>query len=217
MQVSGNGFQAVLWDMDGTLADTKQLHFHTWREAGARLGLDVSYAMFERTFGQNAITAARMMAEGTRTDIELFVRRKEELFREMAAEEVVLLPGVKRWLERFSALGLKQAIASSGPPANIQTVVVALDVKRYFQALVSGEGRLSKPNPATFLMAARQLGVEPEACLVIEDAPVGVSAAGRAGMRCIATATTNPRAKLIEADLVVATLEELSDEVLMRL
>jgi beta-phosphoglucomutase-like phosphatase (HAD superfamily) len=67
-----------------------------------------------------------------------------------------------------------------------------------------------KPSPQGFLLAARRLGVEPENCVVIEDSVAGVTAARRAGMRCLAVTNTRPRESLAEADLVVDTLEEVT-------
>lgn len=209
MTYGTNGFQAVLWDMDGTLADTKELHYQTWFAAGKEVGLSVSREMFLNTFGQTGLQAGCIMAEGSAVDVEAFVERKEVLFREMAVGFVRLLPGVQVWLDRFAKQGLRQAIASSGPRANIETVVQALRIRSYFSTLVSGEGHQSKPAPAAFLMAADKLCVPPESCLVIEDAPVGIEAAHRAGMKCIATATTNPSEALRNADVIVSDLEQL--------
>ena len=106
------------------------------------------------------------------------------------------------------------AIASSAPMENIQLILRGLGIESYFQAIVWGrEVTEGKPSPQAFLLAAEKLGVKPEDCLVIEDAVAGVSAAKRAGMKCIAVTTTNPREKLHEADLVVDSLAEVGADV----
>ena len=175
-----HGFQAVLWDMDGTLADTRELHFQTWYAAGRELGVPVSRDTFDESFGQTGMQSAKMMAHGMEADIEAFVARKEELFREMAPGYLSFLPGVRKWLDIFDQMGMRQAIASSGPPENIHTVVCVLRIRSFFSALVSGEGRRCKPEPDTYLVAADKLFTPPSACLVMEDAPVGIEAAHRA-------------------------------------
>jgi beta-phosphoglucomutase-like phosphatase (HAD superfamily) len=87
-----------------------------------------------------------------------------------------------------------------------------LNIRQYFSALISAYAVPGKPDPAVFLEAARQLGVEPGQCVVVEDAVAGVAAAKKARMKCIAVCTTHPRLALSAADIVVDTLEELSQE-----
>jgi len=207
-----NGFQAVIWNMDGTLADTRELHYQTWCAAGREVGLPVSRELFLRANGENGLHAGRLMAAGTPVDVEALVARKEILFREMAGGFVRILPGVQIWLERFARHGLRQAIASSGSRENMDAVVRAMRIRSYFSTLVSGEGCGRKPAPAAFLMTARKLNVPPEACLVIEDTPAGVEAAHRAGMKCIAAATTNPEETLRGADILVPSLSGLTED-----
>ena len=124
---------------------------------------------------------------------------------------LLLLSGV-RWLGRLQDAGVRQAVASSAPPANIDQLIDGLALRPYFQAVVSTWGMAGKPDPGVFLEAARQVGVPPTRCLVVEDAIAGVTAAKRAGMACLAVTTTNTRAALAEADRVVDSLEELDDQ-----
>ena len=92
---------------------------------------------------------------------------------------------MRAWLSRLQAAGFRQAVASSGPPANIAAIVDELGIRPYFDALVSGAGQAGKPDPYVFLEAARQLGVDPKLCLAFEDANLGVQAAEAAGMRVV--------------------------------
>jgi HAD superfamily hydrolase (TIGR01509 family) len=121
------------------------------------------------------------------------------------------------WLERLAAQGVGQAIASSAPPANIDALVDELGLRRYFTALVSGHDLPGKPEPALFLEAARLIGVPLERCVVVEDAPVGVEAARRAGMKCIAVTTTSPAQALQAADVIVERLDALPADAFKRL
>ena len=142
---------------------------------------------------------------------------KERRFRESIRGRVQALPGVQLWLERFKAAAIPQAIASSAPQANIDAIVDELGFRSYFTALVSGGNMPGKPDPAVFLEAARLIGIPTERNVVIEDAVAGVEAARRAGMKCVAVTTTNPKDALTSAHLVVDRLDALSWEELERL
>jgi HAD superfamily hydrolase (TIGR01509 family) len=138
--------------------------------------------------------------------------RKESLFRQMIRGKVHPMPGVRTWLERLQSMGCRQAVASSAPMANIDALVDEMQIRAYFSAIVSAYDMPSKPDPAVFLEAARQLALPPKKCVVIEDAIPGVNAAHRAGMKCIAITTTNPRQDLSEADIILDNLEDLKLE-----
>ena len=102
-----------------------------------------------------------------------------------------------------------QAIVSSTPRANIEVMLQSLGLWEMFEVIVGEEDATrGKPDPEGFLTAAQRLGVPPEACVVIEDAPEGIAAGKAAGTRCIGVTTTRPADRLSEADLVVDTLED---------
>jgi len=143
--------------------------------------------------------------------------RKESLFREAVKGKAKLLPGVEKALKNFSEWNLKQAIASSAPPKNIEVLVEELRIGEYFNAIVSGYDIPGKPNPAVFLKAAQQVGVSPEKCVVIEDAVAGVEGAKNAGMKCIAVTTTNTTETLSKADLIFENLVGLKQHSLFEL
>lgn len=199
--------------MDGVLADTGEAHFVAWQRMFAEQGFTLTREEFAHTFGMAnpAILRHWLGPDLPRERIDVLAERKEALFREGVAE-VRPLPGVCKWLEWAKAHGIRQAVASSGEMANIAAIVAVLEIGNYFDALVSGAFLpKSKPDPAVFLQAAGALGVSPEECLVIEDGVVGVEAAARAGMRCLALTTTHPAERLEGADLVIECLEDLSE------
>ena len=112
--------------------------------------------------------------------------QKELRFRQALPDQLSLLPGVLDWLQRFHSWGWKQAVASSAPPENVEALVDELDIRPYFDALVTPGDLPGKPDPAVFLLAAERLGVPADHSLVIEDSVPGIEAARRAGMHCIA-------------------------------
>ena len=205
---------AVLWDMDGVLADTGMLHYETWKLVLDEQGIPFDMAMFEKIFGRNnASSLEALLGHPPSAELLSLVDRvKEEEFRRLAPQRVKRLPGVMAWLEAFQRMGIPQAVASSAPMANIDLLVDVLGIRSYFAHLVSGHSMPGKPDPAVFLEAARRVGVAAERCLVIEDSPAGISGARRAGMRCVGVATTHEAGKLEEADVVLPTLEVVKVE-----
>lgn len=203
--------QGILWDLDGVIADTGELHFQSWLPPLAEHGLAYTREMFNATFGMNNAGILTTLL-GHPPEPELLTKisdRKEQLFRDSVRGHAQTLPGVGEWLAHFQSAGLRQAIASSAPQANIDALIDELGLRRYFGAIVSGFALRGKPDPAVFLKAAELIQVPPENCLVIEDAVPGVQAAKRAGMKCLAVTTTNPRAALAQADMIVDRLDEL--------
>ena len=201
----------VLWDMDGVLVDSGDFHFQAWTELLPEYGIEFSYELHQETFGRNNASILSLLF-GEKLTLELLSEvseRKEERFRAAVRGHAQPLPGVRTWLERLQAGGARQGIASSAPVANIDTLAGELGLLGYFDAIVSGEKMPGKPDPTLFLEVARQLGIPPESCVVVEDAIAGVEAAKRAGMKCIAVTTTNKAEALSAADIVVDRLDAL--------
>jgi len=209
----------VIWDMDGVLVDTRELHYLAWSQVLAELGISLTWETFREVFGMsNAGILKRLLASDTDPATLLQIaERKEALFRESARGRVRPLPGVRFWLEQLTRQGVAQAIASSGPMENIQMLVNELGIAAHFAAIVSGADLPSKPNPAVFLAAAEALRMAADRCVVIEDSPAGVEGAKRAGMRCIAVLTTSTESALRAADVIVADLESLDPRALAKM
>jgi len=211
--------RGVIWDMDGVLVDTGDLHYLAWSRVLPKYGLPFGREMFRATFGMNNAGILTILL-GRPPEPELLTEisdGKEQMFRQMVRGSVSLLPGVRAWLEKLRRAGFRQAIASSAPQANVDTLVDELGLRDLFDALVSGFALPGKPDPATFLEAARAIQVPPERCVVVEDATAGVEGAHRAGMKCIAVTTTNPAEALQTADIVVDRLDELPLDAFERL
>jgi beta-phosphoglucomutase family hydrolase len=201
----------VIWDMDGVLVDTGECHYQSWQEVLTINEIPFDRPTFNRTFGMNNRGILEILL-GARFNEEIYrviSEEKEAAFRRLIKGHVNLLPGVKPLLEAIYQAGIPQAIGSSGPPANIKAIVDSVQIRNYFQALVSAAEMPGKPDPAVFLSAAGQIGAAPAGCLVIEDGLSGVEAAHRAGMKCIAVTTTNPATALVAADIIVDRLDQL--------
>ncbi len=206
---------AVLWDMDGVLVDTTELHYQSWNAVlqPYDLGSIWSHDFFIRTFGWgNTAIINKMFNNPDEAFIDKLANEKEIAFRASIPDNVPLLPGVRDWLARFHSWGWPQAIVSSAPVENIDALIDETGIRGDFQALISATSMPSKPDPTVYLEGARRLGVPPARCIVVEDAPAGVEGANRAGMKSIAVATTRDAGQLTGATRVVNRLTDLTEE-----
>ena len=211
--MSENKLAAVLWDMDGVIADTGPYHLQAWHMVFSERGFNYSDEDFRRNFGQRNDTIIKKVTGDSLSteDVEAIAAKKEEIYRRKVARNIKPLPGVIKLIKSLEEHGIKMAVASSAPLENIQLILRGLGITDYFQAVVWGrEVTEGKPSPQVFLLAAERLKIEPASCVVIEDAVAGVTAAKRAGMKCVAVTNTHPGTKLLEADLVVDNLETVS-------
>ena len=209
--------RAVLWDLDGTLVDSEDYHWRSWRDAMAAEGIDLSYDRFLASFGlRNDRILRGWLGEATPPDrIQRIGDAKEAEYRRLAElEGLTPLPGAAEWTARLHADGWRQAIASSAPRQNVEVMLRVLDLDRYFDAITAAEDvTIGKPDPQVFLRAAERLGVPPSRCIVVEDAPAGIAAASAGGMRSIGVSQT----RQLEADILVRSLDELPPDAFERL
>jgi beta-phosphoglucomutase len=220
----GDNGKAALWDMDGTLVDTAELHFRAWETVCREHGRDFTRADFAATFGRRnpEIIHALFGDRFNEDEIAALGDRKEELYRAAAREGVVLLPGVRALLEDLHQAGFAQAIASSAPRANLALILRLTGIERFFGAAIGMEDtQRGKPDPQVFQVAAERLGVPPARCVVLEDAVAGVQAARAGGMKCVAVRFVghHPETTLRQAgaDLVVDTLEQVTARMVLAL
>lgn len=203
--------RAVLWDMDGTLVDSGDLHFLAWREVMEAHGRALTRAEFDATFGQRNDAILRRLLDPAISDaaIARIGDEKEARYRGLvAAHGIRPLAGALDWLRRLAAAGWRQAIASSGPRANAETIIAALGLHGAFAAVAAAEDVThGKPHPEVFLVAAARLDVAPPRCVVLEDAPPGIEAGRRAGMATIGVLSTHAT---LAADVVVTALTDLA-------
>jgi beta-phosphoglucomutase len=210
---------AAIWDVDGTLVDTAELHFAAWVRLCQELGRAFSRGDFAATFGRRNPEILNFLfgpVFSEQQSAELGAR-KEEYYKAAARAGVDLLPGVRDLLGGLKAAGFKQAIGSSAPRGNIDLILELTQTASFFQAIISAEDTTrGKPDPQVFQVAAERLQTPVQRCVVFEDAVAGVEAAKAGSMKCVAVAFVghHPIDKLQRAgaDLVVRTLEDVSVE-----
>jgi len=211
--------EAVIWDMDGVLLDSRPSHFKAWDAIFRKYKITANEHQLRRTFGMTNEQVIQHITDQPISE-ELCSRigpEKDIIFQCFIRDQAEFLPGVKKWLEAFRQNGISQALASSGSPGNIHVILKALGAESYFDLVVSGDGQPSKPDPFIFLKTADELKKIPLNCLVIEDSVAGVKAAKAAGMKCVAVTTTNFARKLADADMVLDNLTQLVTEKIQKL
>ncbi len=205
----------ALFDWDGVIVDSSAQHEESWERLSAETGLPLFEGHFRQGFGRKNQYIIPHMLKWTQDEAEIarLSARKEALYRQVVAEtHLHPLPGVSEWLTRLHEAEIPCAIGSSTPRANIDFILPRLGLERFFSAIITAENvSHGKPHPEVFQKAAAALGREPSACVVFEDAFVGIEAARAAGARVVAVATTHTAQELQPlADFVVHRMDELT-------
>jgi HAD superfamily hydrolase (TIGR01509 family) len=204
----------AVFDWDGVIINSEECHRVGWERLAAEVSRELPAGYFERSFGRRNVEIIPEMLGWSQDTAEIarLALRKEEHYRDVVREcGAHAPPGVLPWLQALFENGIPCGIGSSTARANIDLSLELIGCAKFFRAIVSAEDvTRGKPAPDIFLTVADRIGVPPERCVVFEDALVGLEAARRAGMKCIAVATTNPRELLApHADRVVQRLDEL--------
>lgn len=208
---------AVIFDMDGVLVDSNPFHLEKWIDLLKENKVPFNpQELPMQILGHRNDTAFRHFfgPEITNEESRRLSDELEERFRSAFAPHAKPLPGLSALIAECEKSGVPMAVASSAMAKNVEFIVDVLHFRPFFRCLVSGdEVAHPKPDPEIYLKTARKLGVEPADCVAFEDSHVGIEAAKRAGMKCVAIASTFPPDDLraqTRADLVVRSFEELN-------
>jgi beta-phosphoglucomutase len=202
--------EAFIFDVDGVLTDTVELHYLSWERLAHEEGIPISREINDRIRGlTRPVSLGIFLGDRVITPEQAqdYLERKNDYFLESLASltEADLLPGVLPLLQELQAAGLKIGIGSASK--NAREVVCRLGIDSYIDAYSDGcVVERSKPAPDVFLTAAELLGVLPERCVVVEDAEAGIEAAHAAGMAVVGV---GPRTRLAAADLCAESLAGL--------
>jgi beta-phosphoglucomutase family hydrolase len=193
--------RAAIFDMDGVIVDSHPAHKKTWRKFLESLGkeIDEEHLNFIMEGRKRDEILRYFLGELSDEQVRALGRQKEQLFRE-ESPDMKAIEGLREFLQQLSEAKIRLAVASSGSNGRVNYVLDLLDLRNYFQAIVTGDQvTYGKPDPTILRLACEQLCVRPSETLVFEDSVSGIRAAKAAGMRCVGVATNGITAILVEA------------------
>ncbi|MGE5676697.1 MAG: beta-phosphoglucomutase [Pseudomonadota bacterium] len=199
--------KGLIFDLDGVLVDTAKYHYLAWKRLAEELGFHFTEKDNERLKGVSRMASLEILLQvgGLSFDedkkLELAAIKNQWYVDYIAAiKEDEILPGVKDFIGKSRTAGLKIALGSASKNAGI--ILSGLKLESCFDAIIDGNKvSKAKPEPEVFLLAAQELDIQPEYCVVFEDAEAGIEAAKRAGMRCIGVGSGSG---LCSADLLIS-------------
>lgn len=205
---------AFIFDMDGTLVDNMHVHTDAWKILLEENGVEMDTQKFlVATAGRtNREIIPEAFGDVSEQRITELAERKESLYREKFLPDRKPIAGAVEFLTEAYELGMKMAVATAAPNANMEFILDGLDMRRFFQAITTAaDVKAGKPDPEMFLKSAGELGIEPKNCIVFEDAIGGFQAAHRAGMKSIGIATVNSVEDILKLESVVEAHVDFND------
>ncbi len=203
--------RAVIFDMDGVLADTDKARFDILKTILGKRNYVLSDDLYKRCVGRKTKVYLReFFPEMTDRELSQIYDERNALLHARPAEHVAELPFARACVRALAESGLPLALASSSRRAEIDLILHEIGIHEHFSVIISSEDITKyKPDPEAYLACAHALGVAPEACAAIEDSPVGIASAKAAGCYAIAVPYAHESEELSQADLIITTLEEL--------
>lgn len=213
MKINFADFEAVIFDMDGTMVDNTPFHSKAWLEFCKRHDINLTEEEYmQKVSGKNnrVILNGLLGRELDQKEFEELETEKESLYRELYKPHLKEVPGLKTFLHKIFQSGLKMGIATTSPSPNRSMVIEALDINNFFTFIAGPEHiTQSKPHPEIYLLAAEKLGVDSEKCLAFEDTPSGLKSANSAGMTVIGVLTAHSKEELNEANDFIKDFREI--------
>jgi len=200
--------KAVIFDWDGTLAENMRFHYLAFKEV---LKKHENLSIMQRDIylieGRGARDIIKILVPKiTRTKLAKLVEEKEKIYRELS-KDIKILPEGRELILKLRRQKLKTGLVTGSTRRSFLSVVK--NDKSLFDCIItSDETRRRKPSPAPYRKCLKILGVKPEEAVVVENAPLGIESAKKAGVKCIAIEATLPKKYLRSADFVVKNLKE---------
>ena len=201
--------KGLIFDMDGTIVDNMRFHDDAWEVWHAKYDLPFDRpSFFSRTAGRtNPEIIGELFPHLTADEVVARGSEKEALYVDLYRPHVAEVTGLAGLMARAGAAAVPMAVGTAAPNENIAVVLDTLGIRARFRTIVSpSQGFRGKPHPDMFLAAAERMGIAPEHVVVFEDAPLGVEAARRAGMRAVAMLTMLKAEDFSAYDNVIATI-----------
>jgi len=199
-------YKGVIFDMDGTLIVSTEADYLAWEKVFNDYGKKLTYEDYHPLLGiKSANVIKEHLAITGEEDVVRILKEKFDYFVEViTANPIKAVASAETFLKSLANYPVKVALATSSRKEKMKLVLDQLNFLQYFEVIVTGdEVKHSKPAPDIFLKAAERLGLAAEDCFVVEDGPIGVTAAKSANMKCVAITETHSADMLHEADIVI--------------
>jgi HAD superfamily hydrolase (TIGR01509 family) len=194
-------YRALLFDLDGTLAETDSLHLPTWVDALQPYGIEVDKAFYKQRISgrSNSKIVQDLLPDLSAEEGRKLADTKESNFRERA-HELEPLPGLLDFMQEGRDRGLSLALVTNAPAENVEAILLALELDAFFDEVVlSDEVGPVKPDPAPYKAALDKFGISPEETLAFEDSTSGIASSVAAGIPTVGIASTQRPDTLEEA------------------
>jgi HAD superfamily hydrolase (TIGR01509 family) len=205
-------YRALLFDLDGTLAETDSLHLPTWVDALQPYGVEVDEQFYrDRISGRSTAEIVReLLPDLTDEQGRSIGEAKEASFRERVSE-LEPLPGLVDFVIQGRELGMRIALVTNAPEENVETILLALKLRDFFDVVVlADEVEAVKPDPAPYRAALEKISVPAEVALAFEDSVSGISSSVAAGIPTVGIASSQDPEKLLGAGAFV-TAQDFTD------
>lgn len=198
--------------MNGVIVDDESLHEHAFGKVLTEKGFDLTHEEYQCHFAgrtdQDGLISYQT-AHAIVFDLDSVMKEKATAYQELAEDGLQPYLGVVPLIKTIKAKGIQLGLVTSATHFEVESVLSAFSLEHDFSVIVMAEDiHEGKPSPEGYILGASWLGVKPENCVVVEDAPSGIKAAKAAGMRCIAVAHTHRANDLSEADIVIEAFDE---------
>ncbi len=216
------GRKSFLFDLNGTMINDMEFHIEVWHDV---LNNDLNAKLTREEvrshmYGRNQELLVRVFGDRrfTAEEADEISYQKEVKYQTLYKPHLDLLPGLFDFLERARTSKIRMAIGSAASLFNIDFALDNLNIRHYFEYIVSGdEVSRSKPHPETYLKPAVLLQVEPSMCIVFEDAPKGVESARNAGMQCVVITSMHQENEFSAYDNILMFVKDYTDPRLLKM
>jgi HAD superfamily hydrolase (TIGR01509 family) len=205
-------YRALLFDLDGTLAETDSLHLPTWVDVLEPYGVEVNEEFYKQTIsGRSTGEVVRaLLPDLTDEEGKSIGDAKEASFRERAAE-LEPLPGLVEFVEGGRERGIRIGLVTNAPEENVEAILLALELRDFFDTVVlADEVEAVKPDPAPYKAALRKTGVTAEEALAFEDSVSGIASSVAAGVPTVGITSSQDPQRLLDAGAFM-TAEDFTD------
>ncbi len=208
-----NNLKAVLLDMDGVVVDGMPFHLRAWKEAFSAVGIEVTDIDIYKREGMDGLETVKEICAEKGVSLSPEVQREVNESKNRILNKIFrvrFIPGSLELIQKLKDMGFRLALVT-GTRGEVVRKILKEGLDESFDVVITAESaERKKPAPDPYLKAVEALGLKKEECLVIENAPAGITSAKRAGLRCLAVTTSLPEPYLKEADDILPGLEEVA-------